>query len=77
MRISGVGCLVVDYIYHDVDFSRPEASQYLSNDGINGVLVGERNLLQQLEEHFQRPKEVIIRDMTGAEPQKRPWAAYL
>lgn len=71
MRISGVGCLVVDYIYHDVDFSRPEASQYLSNDGINGVLVGEGNLLQQLEEYFQRPKEVIIRDMTGGRtPEK-------
>ena len=64
MRISGAGCLVVDYIYHDIDFSLPEVSQYLSKDGINGVLVGEGALLAQLEEYFQKPKEVIIRDMT-------------
>ena len=57
MRISGAGCLVVDYIYHDIDFSLPEVSQYLSKDGINGVLWAKVPCLPSWRSIFKNPRK--------------------
>jgi sugar/nucleoside kinase (ribokinase family) len=65
MRISGVGCCVVDYIYQDIDFTLPQVDQYLCKDGINGLMISEGNLSSHLTTHFGKPEEAIIRDITG------------
>ncbi|NMB26349.1 MAG: carbohydrate kinase family protein [Firmicutes bacterium] len=65
MRISGVGCCVVDYIYQDIDFTSPGVKRYLCKDGSNGLMIGEGNLSSHLTTFFGKSEAAIIEDITG------------
>lgn len=65
MRISGVGCCVVDYIYQDVDFALPKANRYLTKDGTHGLIISEGNLLEHLTTYFGVSEGKLIQDIVG------------
>ncbi|RAO98638.1 hypothetical protein PW5551_08495 [Petrotoga sp. 9PW.55.5.1] len=72
MKISGVGCWIVDYIYKDINFLDFSTKKYASKDGKNGIIIGEANLVNELENYFNESINHIINDISkGQKPIKR------
>jgi len=65
MIISGLGCWVVDYIYQNIDFTSEKAKQYISKDGINGLVFGEATLISHLVDYFNKSEAAIVEDIGG------------
>lgn len=66
IRINSTGCSLIDYLYTNIDFTRPPFSKYLSkqeNDG--GLVPGKLVFIEEFEAFAGRPFLEAIADMTG------------
>ncbi|MBU4511190.1 carbohydrate kinase family protein [bacterium] len=71
MKIVGIGCCVIDYIYQGIDFAQKPISEYISEDNINGLVFGEATLIKHLESHFNKSIDTILREIVGDKKYKR------
>lgn len=71
MKIVGIGCCVIDYIYQGIDFTQKPISDYISKDNINGLVFGEATLIKHLENHFNKSIDTILREIVGDKKYKR------
>lgn len=62
--ISGLGCGVVDHVYQNIDFTRPEILPYLSTDNHNGLVFGEATLIDDIESYTGKNLNEILYDIT-------------
>jgi len=71
MKIVGIGCCVIDYIYQGIDFTQKPISDYISKDNINGLVFGEATLIKHLENHFNKSIDTILRGIVRDKKYKR------
>ena len=66
IKISGVGCCLLDYLYTHIDFSGPAFTRYLSTrEGDGGVCPGKLVFTKELEQYGNRPVNEILSDLVG------------
>jgi sugar/nucleoside kinase (ribokinase family) len=66
LKISGLGCTLLDFVYNGIDFKGPAFQRYSSRAaGDGGLTPGQLVFLEDLEKYAGRDFEVIIREMAG------------
>jgi sugar/nucleoside kinase (ribokinase family) len=66
VRISGLGCTLLDFVYNGIDFSSPVFRKYSSREaGDGGLMPGQLVFLEDLEKFAGLEFETIIRDIAG------------
>ncbi len=72
IKISGVGCCLLDYLYSNIDFNGPVFSKYLSaEEGDGGLSPGKLVFTEELEKFSKRPIIEILADLVSEkEPDK-------
>ena len=72
VKISGVGCCLLDYLYSNIDFSGQEFTQYLSAaEGDGGLSPGRLVFAEELEKFSNRPiKDILTGLVSNREPDK-------
>jgi len=72
VKISGVGCCLLDYLYSNIDFNGPEFSKYLSvKEGDGGLSPGRLVFTEELEKYSNNPiKEILSELVSGKEPDE-------
>ncbi len=66
VRISGLGCTLLDFVYNGVDFSGKEFNKYRSRElGDGGLTPGHLVFLEDLEKFAGKDFEAINKDITG------------
>lgn len=72
VKISGVGCCLLDYLYSNIDFKGPQFSKYLSaEEGDGGLSPGRLVFTEELEKYTSRPiKEILFDLVSDREPDK-------
>jgi sugar/nucleoside kinase (ribokinase family) len=72
VKISGVGCCLLDYLYSNIDFKGPQFSKYLSaEEGDGGLSPGRLVFTEELERYSNRPiKEILFDLVSDREPDK-------
>ena len=66
VRISGLGCTLLDFVYNTVDFQGEGFKKYSSkNPGDGGLTPGQLVFLENLEKFAGQDFKTIIREITG------------
>ncbi|MFW5821174.1 MAG: carbohydrate kinase family protein [Bacteroidota bacterium] len=66
IKISGIGCTLIDYLYNNVSFTSPEIQPYLSQkDGDGGISPGRLVFTDELESFSGESYNLIIDKITG------------
>jgi sugar/nucleoside kinase (ribokinase family) len=66
MKISGIGCTLIDYLYNWISFNSPELEPYISlNEGDGGISPGKLVFTGELEDFANEPYDTIIERITG------------
>ena len=66
LKISGLGCTLLDFVYNGIDFDSPVFQRYGSREaGDGGLTPGQLVFLEDLEKFAGRDFEAIIREMAG------------
>ncbi len=69
ITVSCTGCCLADYLYADIDFSRPELQAYLSQrDGDGGIAPGKLVFADSLERFTGQDINEIIALITAGQP---------
>jgi sugar/nucleoside kinase (ribokinase family) len=72
VKISGVGCCLLDYLYSNIDFNGPQFSKYLSAEkGDGGLSPGRLVFTEELEKFSKRSiKDIMYNLVSDSEPDK-------
>jgi sugar/nucleoside kinase (ribokinase family) len=66
VKISGLGCTLLDFVYNGIDFNGPAFKRYSSREaGDGGLTPGQLVFLEDLEKFAGHDFEVIIREIAG------------
>ena len=66
VKISGVGCCLLDYLYSNIDFKGPQFSKYLSvKEGDGGLSPGRLVFTEELEKFSNKPIKEILSDLVS------------
>lgn len=66
IKISGIGCTLIDYLYNNVSFTSPEIQPYLSQkDGDGGISPGKLVFTDELESFSGESYNLILEKITG------------
>lgn len=66
MKISGLGCTLLDFVYNGIDFSSPEFQKYRSRKaGDGGLTPGQLVFLEELEKFAGKSFEDFIVEIAG------------
>jgi sugar/nucleoside kinase (ribokinase family) len=66
IKISGLGCTLLDFVYNGIDFNGPAFQRYSSRAGGDGGLTpGQLVFLEDLERFAGRDFESILREIAG------------
>ncbi len=66
LKISGIGCTLIDYLYNNISFTAPEIQPYLSRtDGDGGISPGKLVFSDELENFAGETYEEILAIITG------------
>jgi sugar/nucleoside kinase (ribokinase family) len=66
LKISGLGCTLLDFVYNGIDFNGPAFQRYSSKvTGDGGLTPGHLVFLEDLEKFAGKDFEVLIREIAG------------
>lgn len=66
VKISGLGCTLLDFVYNGVDFNGPGFQKYRSRSpGDGGLTPGQLVFLEDLERFAEKDFESLIREIAG------------
>ncbi len=66
LKISGLGCTLLDFVYNGIDFNGPEFRKYRSREaGDGGLVPGQLVFLEELENFAGKAFEEIIVEIAG------------
>jgi sugar/nucleoside kinase (ribokinase family) len=66
MKISGIGCILMDYVYSGISYNDPAIKSFLSKtDGDGGIMPGKLVFTDELERYSGMKYPDIIKKITG------------
>ncbi len=66
LKISGIGCTLLDFVYNGIDFSGEGFQKYVSNrPGDGGLTPGRLVFLEDIEKFANQDFDAIIREIAG------------
>lgn len=75
MKISGLGCTLLDFVYNGIDFNSPEFQKYGSRKaGDGGLIPGQLVFLEELEKFAGKSFEEFIVEIAG---ERKPDASNI